>query len=164
MAPSFFGKPQQPPKLLRRPAPRVPLGPDKPGAGTEEDQGGGPVRVCRREQAGQYSALAQAEQRGTLTACRVEHRQNVIDLFLQRRKVHRPVRKPRPPNVQDDQPGKRGKPSQEPGERRLLQLKLNVAESTLEQDQIDWPAAHDPVRDIGTTCPGSDQGASRNGG
>jgi hypothetical protein len=109
--------------------------------------------VCRREQAGQYPALAQAEQRGALTAHGVEHRQNVINLFLQRRKVHRSVRKPRPPNVQDNQPGKRGKPSQEPGERRLLQLELNVAESTLQQDQIDRPATHGPVSDVGTTAP-----------
>ena len=151
-APSLFGNPQQPPEFLIRPAPRVPLSPGEPGAGAVEDQGGGPARVRRREQAGQDTALAQAEKRGAPAARGIEHRQNVVNLFLQRWKVNRPVRKPCPSHVQDDQPRERGEPTQEPGERRLLKLELNVAEATLKQDQIDRPAAHDPVGDVGATA------------
>jgi hypothetical protein len=101
-APSFVGDPHESFVLLRSPSPRIIVGPHDPRVGAEENERGGPIRVGSCEQGSQPASLGEAEERRALRIDGVEHREHVVYLLFQRRKLCRSVGEPRSPHVQDD--------------------------------------------------------------
>lgn len=86
------------------------------------------------EQRRKTATLGQAEERRPLRTDRVKHREHVVDLLFEGRKVRRSVRKPRAAHVEDDQTGERREPAQESFERRFFPLMLDVAEGAGKED------------------------------
>ena len=121
-----------------------------------QDQGAGLVGVRGREDRCERCAVvAGTEQDRLLRGCRLHHSPDIIDPHLEREEIEvdGPIRETAPSLVEEQQPGKRGEPLQEPGAERVLPLQLEVPYPVVDEDEIDRPVAHDLVSDVDVSAP-----------
>jgi hypothetical protein len=111
------------------------------------------VRMRGRKQHGQRAALGNRDQHRMLRARCFDHRTDVIDLFLQRRRPGNPSGHPGPTPVELDQPRERRELPEKARPGRQLPVDLDVREERRHNHDVERGLAHRLVGDLQITTP-----------
>src|SRR5438477_10046598 len=90
---------------------------------------------CREEHCHQ-GAVAAADEHGLVGAYGVEDGDHIVDLFLECRKCHGPVREPSAAPVEVDQTADRGEPFERAAGRRVLPDDFEVREWAPDEQDV----------------------------
>ena len=104
------------------------------------------------EQHRQGAALSNRDQRRLLGTRRIEHRSNIIDLLLQRRRPGNPAGHPRATPVELNQPreGRQLPEKARPG--RQLPIELDIREERGHHHDVEPPLANHLIGDLHITA------------
>src|SRR5438093_6390073 len=102
---------------------------------------------------GTWDRLPMPEQRRFPRADRVHDGTDVVHPLLQGGHWSNPVGESRSALVEHDQARERRKASEEVGRAGLLPDVLNVRDEAWHHNQVDWPRAHDLIRDVNVSGP-----------
>ncbi len=155
-APVLLDLPEERGQILIGLAPRV-VGRALPArVAPVHDERHRPVGVGGGEQGAHRPALGDAEERRALRADGVQHRADVVHPQLERRQlpVGNAIGQTRASLVEQDQPGERREPREEPRVRRFLPVQSDVGDPAGDVDQIERAVPDDLIRDVGIAALG----------
>ena len=149
-APSFFDGVKQRLGVGRADPARIVVAPREPRVGVEQEERCGSLGVCRGEQEMHRPRLRGPEERGPCRAGRVHHRSYVVHALVERGELieRHGIRESGAALVEEDQAAERRKPTEEPGDARLLPEVLDVGDPAMNEYEVDRALARDLVRDV----------------
>ena len=120
------------------------------GKRMREHQRAGAFGMHGGEQCGQVAALRKAEQGGALRSDGVHDDGQVVHPLLERGQlvVRHPIGKAGAALVEDDEPGERREPFEEPRQVGLLPRQLDVGDPARDVHKIEWPLPDNLVGDM----------------
>ena len=139
---------------LRRPTPGIIGCPHGPRIAAPENERSGPLRVRCREENAHGNALLEPDDRGSLRACGIHDRPQVVHPRLERRNAVHRVGHPGAPLVEDDETRERRQPAAEVAVPRRLPTELHVRDITGHEDDVERTVARDLVGDVDVAAPG----------
>jgi len=116
-----------------------------------QHQSGHAIGVSRCEKGAHGPALGDPEERRPLGPGGIHHRSDVVDPLLECRHLGDGVGEPGAALVEKDEAREGADPLEEASDRRHLPLELEMGGEAEDEDQVDWPVAHDLIGDRGVT-------------
>ena len=138
-------------KRLRGRSPRVVRRLGGASHSAVQHQSGHAIGVSRCEKGAHGPALGDPEERRPLGPGGIHHRSDVVDPLLECRHLGDGVGEPGAALVEKDEAREGADPLEEASDRRHLPLELEMGGEAEDEDQVDWPVAHDLIGDRGVT-------------